>query len=112
MDHQDWTPVIFNSKEKRAEYLSRIPKKPDVIDGMKPSEYKNIVSDDPEAPKKISLSVAQKIATSRASQGMTQKDLAIKMNVKPEVIRDYENGKAIPNHQVMQKLQRVLNTKF
>lgn len=31
-----------------------------------------------------------------------------KINEKPQVIMDYESGKAIPNNQVMSKIERVL----
>ena len=35
---------------------------------------------------------------------MTQKELATKINEKPQVIQEYENGKAIPNPQTLSKL--------
>lgn len=31
-----------------------------------------------------------------------------KINEKPQVIMDYESGKAIPNNQVMSKIERAL----
>ena len=31
-----------------------------------------------------------------------------KINEKPQVIMDYESGKAIPNNQVMSKIERTL----
>jgi putative transcription factor len=32
------------------------------------------------------------------------------INEKPQIIQDYESGKAIPNPQVLSKLSRVLGT--
>jgi putative transcription factor len=38
--------------------------------------------------------------------------LSTKINEKVEVVREYENGKAIPNQQVLAKLERVLGVKL
>ena len=43
---------------------------------------------------------------------MSQKDLAQKVNEKPSVIQEYEAGKAIPNPQILGKLERVLGVKL
>lgn len=43
---------------------------------------------------------------------LSQKDVAQKVNEKPSVIQDYESGKAIPNPQVLSKLERVLGVKL
>ena len=43
---------------------------------------------------------------------LSQKDLAQKVNEKPSVIQDYESGKAIPNPQILGKLERALQVKL
>lgn len=43
---------------------------------------------------------------------MTQKDLAAKINEKPEVIAAYERGTAEPNQTVFNKLENTLKTHF
>lgn len=45
-------------------------------------------------------------------KGFTQKDVAQKINEKPSVLQDYEAGKAIPNPQILGKLERVLGVKL
>jgi putative transcription factor len=45
-------------------------------------------------------------------KGLSQKDTAAKINEKPSVLQDYESGKAIPNPQVLGKLERVLGVKL
>jgi ribosome-binding protein aMBF1 (putative translation factor) len=45
-------------------------------------------------------------------KGLTQKDVAQKINEKPSVLQDYEAGKAIPNPQILGKLERVLGVKL
>jgi putative transcription factor len=34
------------------------------------------------------------------------------INEKPQVIQEYESGKAIPNQQIIRKLERALGTKL
>lgn len=43
---------------------------------------------------------------------LSQKDVAQKVNEKPSVIQDYEAGRAIPNAQILSKLERVLGVKL
>lgn len=45
-------------------------------------------------------------------KSFTQKDLAQKVNEKPSVIQDYESSKAIPNPQILGKLERILGVKL
>lgn len=54
----------------------------------------------------------QAISTARADLKLTQKDLAQKINEKPSVLQDYEAGRAIPNPQILSKLERVLGVKL
>ncbi|XP_017553567.1 endothelial differentiation-related factor 1 homolog [Pygocentrus nattereri] len=61
---------------------------------------------------RVTLEVAKVIQTGRQDKGMTQKDLATKINEKPQVIAEYESGKAIPNNQIMSKIERVLGLKL
>lgn len=44
----------------------------------------------------------------RTAKGMTQAQLAQTINEKPSIINDYEQGKAIPNAQLLQKMSRAL----
>ncbi|KAJ1916057.1 multiprotein-bridging factor 1 [Mycoemilia scoparia] len=64
------------------------------------------------APKKVSLTTSKAIQQARQDKGMTQKDLAQKINEKPSVINEYEAGKAIPNQQTLGKLERALGVKL
>lgn len=43
---------------------------------------------------------------------LSQKDVAQKINEKPSVLQDYEAGRAIPNPQILSKLERVLGVKL
>lgn len=57
---------------------------------------------------RTSISVANKIKTLRAQKGLSQKDLAARASVKPDVIRDLENGKAQPDQKLIIKLEQIL----
>ncbi|CAR23224.1 Multiprotein-bridging factor 1 [Lachancea thermotolerans] len=63
-------------------------------------------------PKKLDLSVGKAISRARGEKKLTQKDLATKVNEKPTVINDYEAGRAIPNQQILAKLERALGVKL
>jgi len=48
----------------------------------------------------------------RVAKEWTQADLARQINEKQQVINEYEQGKAIPNQQVLAKLERALGVKL
>jgi putative transcription factor len=50
--------------------------------------------------------------TARLDLKLSQKDVAQKINEKPSVLQDYESGKAIPNPQILAKLERALGVKL
>ncbi|KAI3636513.1 hypothetical protein MIR68_002051 [Amoeboaphelidium protococcarum] len=62
--------------------------------------------------KTVGMEVGKAIAQARADKGMTQKDLAVKINEKQQVIQEYENGKAVPNQQILAKMERNLGVKL
>ena len=43
---------------------------------------------------------------------MTQKDLSTAINEKPQIVAEYESGKAIPNPAIITKLERALGVKL
>ncbi|KAK9382310.1 multi protein bridging factor 1-domain-containing protein [Kockiozyma suomiensis] len=63
-------------------------------------------------PPKIDLSVGKAISKARLDKSLTQKDLAVKVNEKSNIINDYEMGRAVPNQQLLGKLERVLGVKL
>ena len=48
----------------------------------------------------------------RQAKEMSQKDLATKICEKPQVVTEYEQGKALPNQQVLSKMERALGIKL
>merc|ERR1712045_1087379 len=60
----------------------------------------------------VDKSLSKAIMQARMAKKMTQKDLATAINEKPQVVAEYENGKAIPNGQIIVKIERKLACKL
>ncbi|KAI9509967.1 ylMBF1 [Russula earlei] len=63
-------------------------------------------------PPKVASSVGRAMQTARMELKLSQKEVAQKINEKPSVLQDYESGKAVPNAQILAKLERVLGVKL
>ena len=55
------------------------------------------------------LLIGRKIALRREKLGMTQTDLASKMNVSPQSVQQWENGKTTPRGKRLDLLSNVLD---
>merc|ERR1719276_60246 len=60
----------------------------------------------------VDKSLSKAIMQARMAKKMTQKDLATAINEKPQVVAEYENGKAIPNGAIIVKIERKLACKL
>ncbi|KAI8810078.1 multi protein bridging factor 1-domain-containing protein [Cladochytrium replicatum] len=62
---------------------------------------------------KVDKSVAAAIRDARNAAGLTQAQLAQKINEQQKVINEYESGRALnPNQQTLMKMERALNVKL
>ncbi|KAJ9586067.1 hypothetical protein L9F63_020264 [Diploptera punctata] len=61
---------------------------------------------------KVSLDLGRLIQQGRQSRGWSQKELATKVNEKPQVINDYEAGRGIPNQVVIGKIEKAIGLKL
>lgn len=93
---QDWTPIVIKKP------LSKPIPKP-----TKPKELDEIGT-----VQHTTLELRKQIQNARMAKKMSQADLAKQINEKPNIIQAYENGKAVPNAQILQKLRRVLGVKL
>lgn len=116
-NHQDWTPVIFNKNNNSK-------KKPTLNDGSstiisKPVYNKNnsgqfIKEDEETGMVKINTygtEYGKKVQQARCEKQLKQKDLAIKLNVKEDVVREIENGKGKVDGLVCSKIFSILGVK-
>jgi putative transcription factor len=60
----------------------------------------------------VDRSLSQALMKARTDKKMTQKQLATMINEKPQVVGEYESGRAIPNGQIISKLERALGVKL
>jgi len=64
------------------------------------------------ADAKVDLNLSKSIQQARLAKKMTQDQLAKQLNIDKKIITEYENGKAIPNGQVIAKIERALGAKL
>ena len=103
MEHQDWTTKILNSKKSpnqkdvKKQYVKSKEQK------MKESEEEGNLSH-----KKMDLEFGKSLQKYRLSQGLTQKDIAQKLNIPLKDINEIESGKMKHNGQIMGKIKRLM----
>ena len=61
---------------------------------------------------KLDLQVGKIIQQARNAKGITQVELARLINEKSQIINEYEQAKAIPNQNILAKLERTLGVKL
>ena len=61
---------------------------------------------------KVGLETGRLIQQARAAKNWKREEFATKICEKAPVVTDYENGSAIPNNQVMAKMERALGIKL
>ncbi|XWS44523.1 hypothetical protein CRYUN_Cryun15aG0052500 [Craigia yunnanensis] len=64
------------------------------------------------AHERVTTDLKKNIMQSRMDKKLTQSQLAQMINEKPQIIQEYESGKAIPNQQIISKLERALGVKL
>ncbi|CAI9787709.1 unnamed protein product [Fraxinus pennsylvanica] len=64
------------------------------------------------AHEKVPSELKRAIMQARLDKKLTQAQLAQMINEKPQIIQEYESGKAIPNQQIISKLERALGAKL
>jgi len=104
MDHQDWDTFIINNKSK-----SKVNEDGSKKEFVKSKEHKfeEQIEEGKMSHKRMDAAYGKELQKKRLSRGMTQKDLANKINVPFKLINDIESGKAKHNGPVMNKLNRL-----
>jgi ribosome-binding protein aMBF1 (putative translation factor) len=116
MEHQDWKPVVFGSASKTA---IKSPDKQQAYKAMSRRTHDQSVqaklamdTQSTGAPEPIQRDLSSKIRDARNQKRLTQKQLAQLISEKEDIIKNYEAGKAIPQPQILNKIQRALQVKF
>lgn len=93
------TAPSFVDKQKQKEISQRAPKEPIEDGGI-------ILLDKPDK------SFREMLQKSRTAKNLKQSDLAKKLNVKPNMINEWESGKTVPTQQQKSQLSQALGVKF
>ena len=112
MEHQDWESIIIKAKHKDGTGYTDTKTQEDQqkvnFNNFEKKFEKNIENGTMKTvkvDKNKSLSIQQK----RLAKGLTQKDLANKINVPIKTINEIESGKAKNNPQIINRINRILN---
>lgn len=135
-DQQDWVTVVFRKKTTPASRKTtlRSPAPPSSSASSTSSSivvakadaatnrqrdhdlarWKAVVNDDCETFRHptIAGNVSHAIQQARQRKGMTQKELATKINEQLTVVQQYENKRAIPSDFVLGKMERALGVRL
>ncbi|KAJ7973883.1 putative Multiprotein-bridging factor [Quillaja saponaria] len=129
---QDWEPVVLHKSKPKAQDLRKPKavnqalrsggevqtiKKFDAGSNKKtagPVVYARKLDEgtEPGCLDRVSTDVRQAIQKARLDKKMSQAELAKQINERPQVVQEYENGKAVPNQAVLAKMERVLGVKL
>ena len=128
---QDWEPAVLHKSKPKAQDLrdpkavnkairSGAPvqtvKKFDAGSNKKTAPIVNArkleEGTEPAALDKVSTEVRQLIQKARLEKKLSQAELAKQINERPQVVQEYESGKAVPNQMVLAKMEKVLGVKL
>ena len=104
VNFQDWEPVILKNSKSKAQKQNNTPNQA----GHK--EYIKLLEDDIPTLNKITREYAQAIVDGRKALNITQKELAQKMCIKDNIIKEYENCSVVNfNLQFYKRILKALN---
>lgn len=127
-NHQDFKEVVFKRKPVTSKKKGGLPHIP--VSGIKRLETRpqynnrsahnqlhNVHKFDNNTGEETKVKHIQNVFSralqqARLEKKMTQKQLASQINEKPQVINEYESGKAVVNPYIVQKLHRVFPGKL
>lgn len=102
-NNNDYTPVVW--KKPKVEEKKQVPNRPTTT-------FRNLDSDDPDAPKSISYSFKKAMQQARIAKKLSQVELAKAVNVHHSFIANLEAGKTYPTPDILVKINRALGTKL
>tara|TARA_B100000214_G_scaffold277959_1_gene207720 strand:+ start:1319 stop:1669 length:351 start_codon:yes stop_codon:yes gene_type:complete len=106
--HQDWETLYLNCKvdKKMNDKKNTGVKKTDK--GMKENKMDKQIEEGKMSHKKISTDLKVEFKKWRNSQGMTQKDVAVKLAVNHQVINKFETGNMNHDPKLVGKIKRLM----
>ena len=103
MDHQNWDPIVFNSKKDKDNATGSKEKQEKQSKYVPPPETIKM-----EAPKNL----GQLICQGRTAKNKTQKVLATELGVSQSVLSRWETNKESPSNTDIAKIEKTLGVKL
>ena len=104
LGHQDWETTTINHKEKYKKKLN-IPRYSQVDSHLaKIDQETEILSH-----KKVNSDLSLRINNYRQDHHLTQDQLALKLNLRVDLVKNYENGTAIHDLTIVNKFNHLLS---
>ena len=109
---QDWEPVKWNGGGNKQNSNDKKIKKQ--TGPTKEQKLEKAIEDGTYSLPKMDIDFKIALQKARTSQDpkISQQDLAKKMNIKPQVINDWESGKSIPTGLDIVKIEKALKVKL
>lgn len=110
---QQWEPVKFHKRTGADAPKHTVAKQAAPKSGLAAtidSQLARKLENDTEnlAHERVSPALRQQITQARIAAKLTQAQLAQRINELPKIVQEYENGKAIPDNKILQKLSKAL----
>lgn len=105
---QDWKPVILHGAQsvKKKTTSSSFVNHQDAMN-------RKLERDEEVVQKKTNVNIRTMMQQKRTEMGLTQKQLASRLNEPEHVVKDIENGKLLtPEPSLVSKIKRILNISF
>jgi ribosome-binding protein aMBF1 (putative translation factor) len=99
MDHQNWTPIVFNNLNN-SNNSGSLPK------------LQNSDNDDIEIKTEVPKHLCKLISQARTARNKTQKGLASELGISYTILNTWESGKEIPTNNDIAKLEKHLGIKL
>jgi len=120
--YQDWEPVVWkksnnrNRNETKKQYIDRLKKSgkaSTILRNKNPNNFNKIEKNAEEGilkHKKISRKISKNISKQRLVSKISQQELARKINVHVNIIKQYENisSEVIPNPKILNKIESII----
>lgn len=106
-EYQDWEPVVIHGKQSQNNTTETKKFKPSQI-----SKIEKEMNEDNYTLPKASFEFKKEFQKARLVKKLSQADVAKSLNIKQNIINEYESGKSVPDNLTIAKLERMLGVKL
>ena len=108
ISHQDWETLYLNCKVEKKTNDKKNTGVKKTGNGVKETKMDKQIEEGKMSHKKVSTDLKDEFKKWRNSQGMTQKDVAVKLAVNHQVINKFETGNMNHDPKLVGKIKRLM----